>query len=68
MEICRGSPLTIITLLLIRQLVVQNQVFDALLFLPVGLLLSPHGNGKARIRRQINSTSLEIVSIKPRFP
>lgn len=50
--------LTISIVIFSRHLVVENQVLDPLLFLPVCLLLTFHCNSKARIRRQVDSASL----------
>lgn len=46
------------------QIVVEDEVLDALLFLSFGSLLRFHRNGKMRIRRQIDGSSLNEVSIR----
>lgn len=51
-HVMEGGFFTI--LLVIRQVIVEDQILDALLLLALSLLLSAHGDGKRRVRRQID--------------
>lgn len=55
-HVMEGGFFTI--LLIVRQIIVEDQVLDALLFLALSLLLRAHSNSECRVRRQINGTSL----------
>ena len=46
----------------VLQIVVENEVFDALLFGPFGFLLRFHGQGEVGVRREVDRACLEIVS------
>lgn len=49
---------TIMGLIVVSEIVIQDEVLDPLLFLAFGLLLGFHGNSELGIRWQIDCTSL----------
>lgn len=49
---------TTILILALLKIIVEHQVLDALLFLPLGLLLILHSNSKGGVRGQFDSSCL----------
>lgn len=51
--------ITLVLLIVICHLIVENQALDPLLFLSVRLLLASHGNRKIGVRRQVDGPRLQ---------
>lgn len=56
---------TVVLTIILLQVVVENQVLDALLLLSLYLLLILHSNGKCRVGWKFNSPCLYRVSLYP---
>ena len=58
----KGVGITIVEVIVISEIVIQDQVLDTLLLLALGLLLVLHRHSKSRVRRQVNRACLQKVS------